>query len=87
MFQTLIAAMLAYYRAHPDQAAIQEVLGNFATFAQSVHFWSWANRTAPWNKPQCFQELEHLWTQLYTEPDTFEPQFEAAMARAFTLLF
>jgi hypothetical protein len=51
MFDTLIAAMLAYFREHPQDVPIREVVGNFAIFARSVRFHGWIRNTPPWQSP------------------------------------
>ena len=47
MFETLIAALLAYFRAHPEEVPLREIFGRYAVFARSVQFWYWAQTTPP----------------------------------------
>ena len=86
MFQMLIAAMLAYFREHPDEAPVREVVGNYATFARSVRFYGWAKQTPPWNSPARWQTLQAQMVLLDTDV-AVETEFETAMAAAFPLLF
>jgi len=87
MFQTLIATILAYYQAHPDEAAIREISGDYATFARSVRFFSWAKRVAFRERPSDFQALNAQIALLEHSTTTARAQFEADMTAAFPLLF
>jgi hypothetical protein len=87
MFDTLIAAMLAYYRAHREEVAVREVLGAYAVFAYSIHFHGWISQTSPWNTLPHSQLLEEQIALLSKDDADIEAQFETVMGRAFQLLF
>ena len=94
MFEPLIAAMLGYYREHPDDAPVREVLGHYGDFAQSVHFNRWIRRTWCRDNPTHVQVLKQQLALIEDDPWTGLPldaarsaQFETAMANAFLLLF
>jgi len=83
MFETLIAALLAYFQAHPEEVPLREIVGRSAVFARSVPFWYWAQTTPPWDRPPYFLALEEE-LALLGSPETPEVvQFETAMAAAF----
>ena len=86
MFDTLIAALLAYFQAHPEEVPLREVFGRYAVFARSVQFWYWALTTPPWERPPHFRALEEQIALLGSAEAPAATQFEIAMAAAFPRL-
>ena len=82
MFDTLIAALLGYFQAHPEEVPLREVFGRYAVFARSVQFWYWALTTPPWNRPPHFRALEEQIALLGSAETPEATRFETAMAAA-----